>query len=193
MPNTETNKTLNNLVKNDWIKVARGILIENGIANVGVRRLSSELNVSTGAFYWLYKNLGELHEDLRNDWKEKNTKPFTIAQETEALSGLEQYLEMTKMFIFEKSYDPNYDNAIREWARTSPATAIILAEVDQERIDIFRKIFEKIGFNSNSAEFRARVYYYHQVGYQAMRVNESTETRLKNLPFYNEILTGKPQ
>jgi hypothetical protein len=37
---------------------------------------------------------------------------------------------------------------------------------------------------------RARVTYYHQVGYYAMHVKERNERRLELAPYYADILTG---
>jgi AcrR family transcriptional regulator len=152
--------------------------------------MSTALGVSTGAFYWLFKNLGQLHDELRTDWAETNTKPLLAAQIAAAPDAIKQYKEVTKVFVLEEAYDPNYDNAIREWSRTSAATAEVLLEIDLKRIAMYREIFEAMDYSGEAAEIRARVCYYHQVGYQAMRVEESTESRLSNMPFYNEILTG---
>jgi len=179
-----------NLTREDWIKAAKETFIESGIANVRVRRLSSALGVSTGAFYWLYKNLGQLHDELRADWAQTNTLPLLAAKEAAAPDAIKQYQEVTKVFVLEEAYDPNYDNAMRDWARTSAATAEVLLKVDLQRIAMFHEIFMAMDYPQEAAEIRARICYYHQVGYQAMRVEETTESRLKNMPYYNEILTG---
>ena len=56
--------------------------------------------------------------------------------------------------------------------------AAVLDEVDQGRIRLLIEIFENFGYSGLSAEMRARVTYYHQLGYYAMHVKE--------------ILTGDP-
>lgn len=58
---------------------------------------------------------------------------------------------------------------------------------------MFREIFEAMAYEGAEARIRARVRYYHQVGYQVMRVEESIEERLRNHPYYTEILTGIPR
>ena len=59
-----------------------------------------------------------------------------------------------------------------------------------DRINLLITIFENFGYEGKEAEMRARVTYYHQVGYYALDVKESIEERIKLAPFYSEILTG---
>lgn len=179
------------LTRNDWINVARQILIKGGASNLKVRQMSSALGVSTGAFYWLFKNLEELCSALREDWATRNTEPLARSIETAGTDAWDQYFAITMVFVEEDVYDPAYDNAIRDWANTSPATEEKLREIDACRIDLYRGIFSAMGYSGAEAEIRARVCYYHQVGYQVMRVKETTEQRLANEPLYTTILTGK--
>jgi hypothetical protein len=67
-----------------------------------------------------------------------------------------------------------------------------LKEVDDARIRLLLRIFENFGYSGLDAEMRARVTYYHQVGYYAMHVREMRERRLELAPFYADILTGYP-
>jgi hypothetical protein len=70
--------------------------------------------------------------------------------------------------------------------------ADLLREVDDTRIKLLLEIFENFGYSGLDAEMRARVTYYHQVGYYAMHVKEMRERRLELAPFYADILTGHP-
>ena len=92
--------------------------------------------------------------------------------------------------MLERDFDPRYDQAIRDWARTSRKVAEVLREVDQRRIGLLKQIFENFGYGGLDAEMRARVTYYHQVGYYAMHVKEPHERRLELAPYYADILTG---
>ncbi len=46
-----------------------------------------------------------------------------------------------------------------------------------------------MGFQDKAAIIRARVTYFHQTGYNAMQIKETQEERLRNLPYYAEVLT----
>lgn len=181
------------LTREDWVNVARKTFIKDGVSSLKVRPLSSALGVSTGAFYWQFKNLEEVRAALLDDWAERNTRPLSQAVEEAGSDGWEQYVAITLVFVREENYDPAYDNAVRNWANTSEATAVLLREIDSFRIGLYRNIFRVMGYSDAEAMIRARVCYYHQVGYQVMHIQETTEERLANEPFYTEILTGKSQ
>lgn len=177
------------LSRDDWVAAARAVLIARGISAVGVRALAAAMQVTSGAFYWQFRNLDDLHQALRADWADRNTAPFGRAIATAGPEGLRQYLAWVRVLVFEDEFDPGYDNAIRDWAHGSPATAALLARIEELRIDQLRGVFAALGFEAQRAEIRARVAYYHQVGYNAMRVRETRDQRLRNVPFYAEILT----
>jgi DNA-binding CsgD family transcriptional regulator len=48
-----------------------------------------------------------------------------------------------------------------------------------------------LGYGPAKAETRARVTYFHQVGYYALGICESRKERLERLPFYVQVLTGR--
>lgn len=177
------------LSRDDWVAAARAVLIARGISAVGVRALAAAMQVTSGAFYWQFRNLEDLHQALRADWAERNTAPFTRAIAAAGPEGLRQYLAWVRVLVTEDEFDPGYDNAIRDWAHRSAQTAAVLARVEDRRITQLRGVFAALGFQGRQAEIRARVAYYHQVGYNAMRVREPRDQRLRNVPFYAEILT----
>ena len=176
------------LCRDDWVDAARAILVSGGIAALGVRRLAAALEVTPGAFYWLFENLEELHEAIRQDWAIRNSRPFSRAIAASP-PGIEQYLAWVRVLVLEDEFDPGYDNAMRDWAHTNPQSAEVLRRVELARIAELRAVFEAMGFVGHAAEIRARVTYYHQVGYNAMRIREPLDERLANVPFYAEILT----
>lgn len=186
-------KNNDKLRSEDWITAARQLLINSGIESVKVRRLASALNVTTGAFYWQYSNLDQLLDDLLKDWEKRNTEPFSLAIEAAGYDGQKQLLAFYRVILLEEQYNPAYDNAVRDWSERSPKTAASLQKIDLYRIGLIHGIFEALGYTGKLADIRARVQYYHQVGYQAMRVQESLEDRLKNVPYYAEILVSNVQ
>jgi AcrR family transcriptional regulator len=177
------------LTRDDWIAAARAVLIARGISAVGVRALAAAMQVTSGAFYWQFRNLEDLHQALRTDWAERNTAPFTRAIAAAGPEGLRQYLAWVRVLVTEEEFDPDHDNAIRDWAHGSPATAEVLARVESFRIAQLCGVFRALGFDGHRAQIRARVAYYHQVGYNALRVREPRAQRLLNVPYYAEILT----
>ncbi|UWQ79708.1 TetR/AcrR family transcriptional regulator [Leisingera sp. S132] len=184
-------KKTRNLDRSNWIAAARKALVENGITGISLRRLAEELNATTGAFYWQFSNLEELLEDVRQDWAVRNTAPFTEAIESAGADGWQQYLAYVRVLVFEEEFDPLYDNAIREWAHSSPRTAEVLREIEAFRIEQLQSVFHALGFTGRAALIRARVTYFSQTGYNAMQITETFEERLENIPYYAEVLTDR--
>lgn len=181
----------NGLTRESWIEAARKALIAKGIAGVRLRALASSLGATTGAFYWQYKRLEDLLEEVREDWTHRNTDPFTHAIEAAGPDGWRQYIAYVRVLVLEHEFDPRYDNAIREWAHSSPRTAEVLGLNEEFRIEQLKGVFEAMGFEGRTALIRARVMYFHQTGYNAMQISETLEERLENIPYYAEILTDR--
>ena len=179
------------LRREDWVMAARKALIKEGITGVSLRKLATSLGATTGAFYWQYKRLEELLEDVREDWVQRNTAQITKAIEEAGPDGWQMYLAYTRALILEDGIDARYDNAIREWAHSSKRTAETLRRVEEFRIEQLRNMFEAMGFEGKAALIRARVMYFHQTGYYAMQIVESAEERLENVPYYAEILADR--
>lgn len=180
-----------NLDKASWIAAARKTLIEKGIAGISLRQLAEELGATTGAFYWQFENLEELLEDVRQDWAQRNTAPFTRAIEAAGDDGWDQYIAYVGVLLREDEYVPQYDNAIRDWAHSSKRTAEVLKEIEAFRINQLLQVFLALGFSGKAAQVRAYVTYFHQTGYNAMQVSEPRDERLLNIPYYAEVLTNR--
>ncbi|MDI3338841.1 TetR/AcrR family transcriptional regulator [Defluviimonas aestuarii] len=180
-----------NLDRSSWVAAARKTLIEKGISGISLRQLAEELGATTGAFYWQFGNLEELLEEVRRDWADRNTAPFTEAIESAGDDGWQQYLAYVSVLLKEDQYVPAYDNAVRDWAHSSLRTAEVLRETEALRIEQLRRIFIALGFEGRAASVRAHVTYFSQTGYNAMQVTEPREERLLNVPYYADVLTDR--
>ncbi|MCB2136003.1 MAG: TetR/AcrR family transcriptional regulator [Rhodobacteraceae bacterium] len=187
----EKKKADRNLGRSSWVAAARKTLIEKGISGISLRQLADELGATTGAFYWQFGNLEELLEDVRQDWADRNTAPFTEAIRSAGNDGWKQYLAYVGVLLREDQYVPAYDNAVRDWAHSSPRTAEVLRDTEAFRIEQLHQIFLALGFEGRAASVRAHVTYFSQTGYNAMQVTEPREERLLNVPFYADVLTDR--
>ena len=128
-------------------------------------------------------------DTLLEDWRSTNTEPWL-----KALLGpgtpSERFHALMRLWIDERDYNPDYDTAVRSWSRVSPKVAAVVHEIDDLRIDAFKKLFLDAGYREAEALIRARITYYHQVGYYAMGVRKSTKRRQQLSELYYEVLTG---
>lgn len=179
----------NPLSRSDWIAAARGLLIAGGIEHVRIGRLSEALNVTRGGFYWLFKSRDDLLNELLKDWERTNTRPFERILMPEH-KGMDELNALLDMWLDEKDYSPAYDSAIRDWARMSRRAAAVVKRVDARRIKLMKTIFLDMGHDDDEAFVRARIAYFHQVGYYILGLGESKAERSKARPLYMKILAG---
>lgn len=178
------------LGRDAWIEAARRALIEEGTAGVEVNKLAKRLDVTRGGFYWFFKNREQLLDALLEFWIQTSTVLFERIANATGQSGREKFQALVDLWISEKEYDPEWDGAVRDWARTSPNVLDTVHSVDEQRISFIEQIFRDLGYKGKEAHVRARVTYYHQVGYYALGVRESRKQRLELIPYYTRILTG---
>jgi AcrR family transcriptional regulator len=174
-----------------WLDAARRALIEEGTAGVEVKKLAKRLNSSRGGFYWFFASRQQLLDELAAYWAETSIAPFEKILQKPGHNGMDEYLGLIDLWIEESDYDPKWDGAVRDWARTSDAVRTLVAAVDQRRIAILEQIFKDMGYVGKEAHIRARITYYHQVGYYALGVHESRKQRRELLPYYQKVLTGR--
>jgi AcrR family transcriptional regulator len=175
----------------DWIEAAKRMLIDEGIAGLKVDRLANRLGVTRGGFYHNFKDRDEFFELVIRYWEEtcrflpKDPPPGKPAEAVE-------WLDRTIGRLIESDgYDYHFDLAVREWARADKRAEWAVERADRERLNLLQKFFEAIGYDSKHAAIRARVFYYHQIGYYAIGVLQSLSERRDNARLYIDIICGE--
>jgi AcrR family transcriptional regulator len=178
--------------RDDWLDTARRALIEGGVDRVKVEPLAGQLGVTTGSFYHHFTNRQELLDGLLAHWETRNSEPWFEAVRAAGPDANAQLDALFDIWVEESAYDPAYDSAVRDWARISPLAEAAVRRADDRRIALLQQVFEGFGYDPDRAFIRARVTYFHQVGYQAMKITEPHERRLQLRPLYREALVGTP-
>lgn len=178
-------------VQQEWLELARELLIRGGVEAVTVQSISRKLGVTRGGFYNYFGNRDVLLQHLLQDWQDINTRALRRIAASDRTDGEAQFKELIGMWVEDEGYSPEYDAAIRDWARRSPEIARKVHKLDNERIRLIQRIFHNLGFRGLEAHIRARVTYYHQVGYYALAVHESRPTRRRLSRLYVLALSGR--
>ena len=176
--------------REDWLRVALGVLARQGVGAVTVLDLGERLGVSRSSFYWHFRNRGDLLDALLERWESQNTRSIVRQSEAPAGSINEAICNLFRCWVDPDLFSPKLDFAVREWARRSEKVRIALDRSDAERAAAIRAMFERHGYGGNDALARARVLYYMQIGYYALDVEEPMEARLKLTPHYLETFSG---
>jgi AcrR family transcriptional regulator len=177
-------------VRDEWFDLARDTLISDGIDAVSVQGMSQKLGVSRGGFYGYFGARGDLLARLLQDWRQTNTDALRRIAAPQRTDGATQFNELVQMWLEDDGYRPAYDAAVRDWGRRSSDVARIVRRVDSERVRLITRIFRNLGFPADEALVRARITYYHQVGYYALMVHETRSSRRKLIPLYKLALAG---
>lgn len=148
------------------------------------------MGITRGSFYWFFSSHQELLDALLHDWETSNTQSMLNTLNIQENDGPARFRALMTLWIEEKTFDPRYDSAIRDWARTSRRVANAVRMNDDRRIAAIKEIFLAFGYQPDEAFIRARVTYFHQVGYYALHIRESRARRLKWSGHYYETLTG---
>lgn len=173
----------------EWVDIARRVLIEEGIVEVKIDKLARIAGVTRGGFYWRFKSRDELLDALIEDWRETNTAPMLrVLAEPGTLR--ERMQRLADLYIAEDEFSSSYDQAVRTWSTLSPDIARIVHEIDEVRIEAIRRIFAEAGHSGDEALVRARITYFHQVGYFATGILEPAERRKELRGIYLRVLTG---
>jgi len=174
-----------------WLDAARNALIREGIAGVKVGKIARRLKVTRGGFYWFFDSHKQLLDELLLDWERRNTAGFESVLRESGRNGMAEFQLLVDVWLNEKDYSPAWDAAVRDWARVSGKVANAVRRTDDARIEILKQVFLDMGCKDEEAFVRARICYFHQVGYYALGVRESREERLRLMPLYTRVLTGR--
>jgi len=175
-----------------WIKTARKALIAEGLGGVKVDRLAKMLGVSRGGFYHNFKSHDELMDRLLEDWATSNEfVPMQTSYDSPA-EAFAAFEEMIDRMILEKDFSSAFEMAVREWGRIDAKVKRIVDRVDNERIERLTALFSALGCDEAEAPIRARILYYHQIGFYALghQKHQSKADRLRTAPIYLSILCG---
>ncbi|MGE0803404.1 MAG: TetR/AcrR family transcriptional regulator [Lautropia sp.] len=176
-----------------WVDTAQKALIEEGIHGVKVDRLAQRLGVTRGGFYKHFEDRGELLDRLLERWEKENLFALERPPPKTPAEAARMLAELSDRLINEDGFDPRFDLAVRDWARTDKRAFWAVERVDARRLDQLKRLFAAIGCNPDEASVRARVYYYHQIGYYSMGVKQSVSERKKLMPMYMRIFLGREQ
>lgn len=178
------------LSREAWLNAAVDVLERHGIANVKIDRLSKQLKVTRGSFYFHFQGLNDLLASMVYEWRTRNCQPFQRLVISEITDGLAFFDTVAGIWVKEDPFSPKLDLAIRDWSRSNPALAREVTAIDDLRIGLLKRSFLAMGYSEDESTVRARITYFHQIGYYALSFKEKLTDRLRLQPLYGEVLVG---
>ena len=183
-------KAKTSFTREDWIAAARKIFVESDIEEVKIDRIAKKLKVTRGSFYWHFQNLEDLQSALLQDWQERNMKEMDEVRERWR-EGSTRIHDVGAIWLEEDPDFPKFSMAVRIWARKAAMVANVVRSVDYAWIKLLEMPFRADGRSDIESTARARVIYFHRIGYWALPMLESIEDRCELSPYFYEIFTGR--
>lgn len=189
-PASRRGKRRDSLTPQDWISAAREVLIREGAERVLVEPLAEKLGVSRGSFYWHFADRSALLEALLELWRETAHEPMRAVAADKQLSPVERYEQFMRVWVKGEPYCPDLDLAIRRWALVDANVAREVRKMDLMRIKLLTDIFTDMGYDPDEALVRARIAYFHQIGYYATDVRDGPQQRERLWPLHVKVMAG---
>lgn len=186
-PSRETNTRIS---RENWLDVALEALITAGVDQVKILPLAAKLGVSRSSFYWFFESREHLLDTLLEIWERKNTRGIVEHCTIESASITEAILNIADCWLDDALFDPRLDFAIRAWARTDANVRKIVDQADETRVDALRQVFLRHAYEPVEGFIRARVFYFTQIGYYALDLQEPIANRTAYLAAYVKTATG---
>ena len=178
------------VTRDDWLNVARDILVSDGVAEVKVLAIGERLGVSRSSFYWYFKSRKDLLCALLDDWEGRNTAVIVAHCAMEAETITAAVCNFFRCFMDPGLFDQGLDFAVREWSRRDGQVRNRIDIADSTRIEAVTAMFLRFGYAPDEADTRARILYFMQLGYHALDQTEPMRVRLSRTEGYLRGFTG---
>lgn len=173
-----------------WLDAAYAMLVDSGVEAVKVMPLAERLGLSRTSFYWHFADREALLAGLVARWQAQNTGSLIARCEAEADTIAEAMLNLIDCWVDPQLFDSRLEFAMRTWALTDPAVDAAFVEADGKRLAAITALFQRFGYPATEADTRARTLYLTQVGYIALRSEESFAVRMGRIPAYVLTFSG---
>ena len=175
------------LKREDWLDGALKILCAKGMDGVKIVPLAEQLGVTSGSFYWHFKNRKELYEALLFYWeKEMTDAPIETARSFKGSPKKRIWFLMVQVM---RSGMARCDLAFWQWAQHDATAQKVFKRVLDKRFTFAAWMFEQAGFSKAEAESRGRMMVVYMMG-ESTLIPGSLSRRKNNLKKQHEILTN---
>lgn len=174
------------LTRDDWLKAALQ-LCEKGIDTVKVAPLALEMGVTTGSFYWHFKNRKELLDALLDFWERELTDVAIETARSISAPPRDRILFLMTAVMTENL--ARYDLPIWHWAQSDKRADRVFKRVLKKRFTFATWMFSEAGFGPEQAEIRGRMMVMYMMG-ESTLVPDGMAKRKERLSLKHAVLTA---
>jgi len=177
------------LTREDWLSAALEVLYGEGVGKVSIVRIARDLGVTSGSFYWHFKDRNDLLRGLLDFWVHSQTE--AIFEEVARFEGTPSERLFKLMEMLTIGEQARYEVAVRAWAGFDDMAAEVVRRIDKRRVEWLRSVFHEIGFSGNEAEMRARLFVYYQLAEPSILWREPKSKRREIMKLRHRLLTSR--
>ena len=175
------------LSRDDWTQAALETMRSAGVDGVKVAPLASQLGVTTGSFYWHFKNRRELLEALLDFWERAMTDlPIEEAKRFEGSPNDRILFLMKRIMAGDLA---GYDLPIWLWAQSDGGARRAFQRALKKRFEFCAWMFRQAGFSRQQAENRGRMMVVYLMG-ESTLIPESEFGQADSIRQKHKILTA---
>ena len=138
-----------------WLTAALDVLRERGIDGIKIVPLANRLGLTSGSFYWHFKNVQDLLDSVLDHWEHHLTDHIVRDAQDFDGSPQDRILNLMLQVIREDAAVP--DHAISVWAKSDATAHLTYLRTVQKRFDFAKWMFEQAGFAPEDASARGRL------------------------------------
>ncbi len=178
------------LSREAWLEQALEVLARDGNAKLRVETIAAALGVTTGSFYWHFKDRDTFLESLVRYWEA--TMTGAAVDQISSVGGRpEDRLKALMAFVLGNDL-ARYDISIRALAAQEAQVRPIVTTVDGRRMAFIRSLFEPMGFTGDALEMRVRAVLAYLSLDPIIRQQSGSERRLEMLDAFHRMITALP-
>jgi len=174
------------LTRDDWLRSALEMMRKIGVEGVKVSRLAAQMGVTTGSFYWHFKNRRELLEALLEYWE--RTMTDGAIEEAKQFKGSPEDRILLLMRRIMVDNLAGYDLPIWHWAQSDVGAGMAFQRALDKRFAFASWMFSEAGFSKEQAEIRGRMMVVYLMG-ESTLVSDTVSKRMELIRQKHAILT----
>jgi AcrR family transcriptional regulator len=148
-------KKRSRLSREDWLQETFKVLQNRGVDGVKIVVIAERLGVTSGSFYWHFKNLQDLLGCLLEHWERELTDAVIDLARDFSGPPRDRILHLMLQVIDQDA--AAYDPAISVWAKNDPSAKKVFGRTLRKRFDFARWMFKQSGFSDKQAGIRGRL------------------------------------
>ena len=138
-----------------WLTAALEDLRERGVDGIKIVPLANRLGLTSGSFYWHFKNVQDLLDSVLDHWEHHLTDHIVADAQTFDGPSEDRNLNLMLQVIREDAAVP--DHAISVWAKSDAMAHLTYLRTVQKRFEFAKWMFEQAGFTPEEAQTRGRL------------------------------------